>query len=155
MNIKNLVEKLNTYKPGTFISVSWEKDISSAKAKKQGTEVRKKCKGVVRLGINYNNIKSIIDSLPTFDDKEFKKESWFTHCEDNRCLVKSKKDEEKKYLQIFTVPGCKIKSSIEVNGEKQSADNLYEQGLITKSSLPNSEQLVTMTLSIDNIVKIG
>lgn len=150
---------LKSYRPGTFVKVVWEKDIANANAKKQGISIIKRCEGVVRAGITYANISVVKDILngKTEEELENKKHSWFTHCEDCKCLIQSKKDNDKKYIQLFFVKGKKIKSYVTVDGKKQSLSKLYEDGLITKSNLCNSndEEMITMTLSLDNIVSFG
>lgn len=157
MKLENLLNRLDSYKAGTFVKVIWSSDVSSAKAKKSGVEVTKNCEGLVRVGINYSNLKAVQEQLALRDENEPKKESWYTHSEVNRCLVESKKDTEKKYLQVFTIPGKKIKSYMTVGHSKfkVSADKLYELGLITKSALPNNDEMHVFTLAIDKIKSFG
>lgn len=156
MKLEALIKKLNSYKAGTFVKITWERDISSAKAKKQGISVTKECEGVVRVGINYNSLKA----LQGVERSEDRKPSWFEHCQDTpKGIIQSKSDNDKKYLQVFTVPGSKIKSSISMNNECDetscTVDRLYEMGLITKAALSNGDELNTFTLNVENIKSFG
>lgn len=154
MKLEALIKKLNSYKAGTFVKITWERDISSAKAKKQGISVTKECEGVVRVGINYNSLKA----LQGVERSEDRKPSWFEHCQNTpKGIIQSKSDNDKKYLQVFTVPGSKIKTSISTNNNETSstADQLYEMGLITKAALSDKDELNTFTLNVENIKSFG
>ena len=154
MKLEALIKKLNSYKAGTFVKITWERDISSAKAKKQGISVTKECEGVVRVGINYNSLKA----LQGVERSEDRKPSWFEHCQDTpKGIIQSKSDNDKKYLQVFTVPGSKIKTSISTNNNETSrtVDQLYEMGLITKAALSDKDELNTFTLNVENIKSFG
>lgn len=151
MKLEALINKLNNYKAGTFVKVTWERDVSSAKAKKQGISITKECVGLVRVGINYNALKA----LQGVERSEDRKPSWFEHCEESKGLIQSKNDSSKKYLQVFTVPGSKIKSTMITNGQVEAANVLYDMGLITKAALSNNEELHTFTLNVENIKSFG
>ena len=157
MTIEAINEKLDSYKVGTFVNVVWEKDISSAKAKKQGIQVMKRCEGVVRAGITYANIGLVKElmAMKSEEENESKKPSWFEHI--GRGLVQHKSNPEKKYMQLFFVNNSKIKSIVSIGGVEKSPMELYEMGLITKADMPkeHDEPLITMTLSLDNIVSFG
>lgn len=148
MHLNQIQEVLNHYKPGSFIKIGWERDISSARAKKQGITIIKKCEGIVRTGINYRNVKNATIS----ENPEH--ESWFEHC-NIRGLVQSKSDNSKKYLQLYPVKNNKIKQKISSNIEETNIEKLYELGYVTKSSLNKSDKLIVITLGIENIVKFG
>ena len=159
MDLIALQNKLSTYKKGTFVKVVWEKEVSSAKARKQGITVIKRCEGVVRAGITYANIALVKEILShsNHNNDDAKKESWFEHIGNG--IVQHKKDSSKKYLQLFFVNSKKIKSTFKISGlnEELSGDKLYEEGLITKADLPKQvdEPMLTMTVSLDHILSFG
>lgn len=164
IKFETMVDILNSYKKGTFVKVVWEKDIASAKARKQGISIIKRCEGVVRAGITYTNISIVKDILAgkTAEELENKRESWFTHCEEGMGLIQNKKSPEKKYIQLFFVNGKKIKSCVSYTNSEEvggkSFSELYDMGYITKADLPKSDEeepLITMTLSLDNLVSFG
>ena len=154
MLLKDLEQKLTNYKSGTFVNIEWERSIESAKAKKLNHSIVKHSKGVIRTEVNYQNLEKVLNQLNDNNSSE-KKESWFEHY--TKGILQSKKNPEKKYLQAFPVPGKKINTYYSLNGEIVNPFDLYEQGLITKASLPNStsEELLTFTLSVDNIISFG
>lgn len=145
MLVEHVVEKLESYRPGTFINVAWEKDISSAKARKAGIKVTKSSHGILRTGISYRNLPGV----EIVSDKP----SWFEHC--GKGLIQHKNDNSKKYLQLFTVKGNKVRSKITVNGEVMDPEVAYELGYITKADLPKTEELKVMSVSVENITKFG
>lgn len=158
MELSLLQNKLNGYKKGTFVKVVWEKEISSAKAKKSNVKVMKRCEGIVRAGVTYANIGLVKEILANKAQNEItdSRPSWFEHIGNG--IVQHKTNTEKKYLQLFFVNNKKIKSKISVEGvDTTNANELYELGLITKADLPkqNDEPLVTMTISVENIVSFG
>lgn len=147
MKINELLNKLESYRAGTFVTLGWERDVSSAKAKKLGIQVMKSSSGLIRTEVDYNNLKAV-QGMERGD-----KESWFEHF--NKGILQSKKDPSKKYLQAFPVPGKKFNVRMFVNGVEEDAQSLYEKGLITKAALGNTCELDTFTVSVDNIVNFG
>lgn len=148
MKIENT---LKNYRPGTYIKVCWERDISSARAKKNGVTIIKQCEALVRTAIKYNNIKGVTPS----SNENY--EPWFKHSE-LRGMIQHKKDSEKKYLQLYPVKGKKIKTKIIATIETDNLNELYNLGLITKASLPqetDADEVQVMTLSIDNVTRFG
>lgn len=158
MKIEQLKERLENYKPGTFIKIAWEREIGNAKAKKAGIKITKKCEGIVRACINYNNLTAIKNiSAAAITEK---KESWFEHA--SKGLVRNKRDISKLYLQVFPVNTKKIKSNVHLDSAdvyfedgSVSFDELYKFGYINKSDLPNSNKIDTFTLNVDNILSFG
>lgn len=152
MKLEKLVEKMNGYKKGTFVTLEWESDISSAKAKKQGISVTKRCKGLVRLGINYSNIKEVQQMIK--DNEADSKPVWFEHTE-HTGIIQNKKDSNKKYLQVFTVNGNSINTVLNSTNNITDKETLLETGLVNKSSFSNGATIRTFTLNVDNILQFG
>lgn len=152
MLLRELENKLDNYKSGTFVSAEWARNIESAKAKKLGHSIIKRSKGLIRTEINYQNLEKVLNQ-PTCDGE--KRESWFEHY--TKGILQSKKNPEKKYLQAFPIPGKKISAEYLLDGIPADAFQLYEQGLITKANLPSTDdkELLTFSLSIDNLISFG
>ena len=152
MKVEAMKRALESYKAGTFVNLEWEREVTSAKAKKQGVVVYKHSKGLVRTDVNYRNLASVKDR-PVVEGKE----SWFEHIGNG--LLQSKKDDSKKYLQAFPVRGKKIKSTLTVVDEtgvyQATAEELYEKGYVNKDVLPVSQQLDTFIVSVENIIAFG
>lgn len=151
MKISDLLEKLRDYKPGTFVSIEWERDISSAKAKKEGVRVFKHSSGVFRVDVDYKNLSKVQTSSNT----ESTKEAWFTHSNLHDAIVESKRDPEKKYLQVFLGANNRVKSEMKLGDKIETPDELYSKGYINKSSIPSKDEILTFTLGIENIVRFG
>ena len=151
MELNVMLKKLESYKPGTFVKIGWEREISSAKAKKLGLNIMKKSEGIFRVDIAYDNLKAMQGV-----ERNAGYESWFKHSSLHNAILENKKDESKKYLQVFTGANTKVKTQTLIAGEQKDIFNLYEEGLVTKSALPNSNEVpLTFTLSLDNIVTFG
>lgn len=150
ITLSEMLNKLDNYKSGTFVKAGWRRNVASAKARKQNISVEKASSGLIRTEINYENLERILNSVGRPEER---KESWFEHY--NKGIIQSKKNPEKKYLQAFPVPGKKIKSEILVNGIAMDPNKAYEQGYITKAALPTTDELLTFTISLDNLEYFG
>lgn len=150
MKLEMMLKKLESYKPGTFVKIAWEREVSSAKAKKAGIKVIKKSEGIFRVDIAYDNLQAVKGM-----ERNTEYESWFKHSEIHKAILESKKDESKKYLQVFTGANQKVKTEMVVGEEVRKPEDLYEEGLITKAALPSGEPTLTFTLGLDNITVFG
>lgn len=150
ITLTEMLNKLDNYKSGTFVKAGWRRDVASAKARKQNIIVEKVSSGLIRTEISYENLKAALNSI---SNSEEKRESWFEHY--NKGILQNKKNPEKKYLQAFPIPGKKIKSEILVNGVAMDPNKAYEEGYITKAALPSTSELLTFTISLDNLEYFG
>lgn len=150
ITLNEMLNKLDNYKSGSFVKAGWRRDVASAKARKQNLKVEKVSSGLIRTEINYENLEKVLNNI---DRSEERKESWFEHY--SKGILQSKKNPEKKYLQAFPIPGKMIKSEILVNGIAMDPNEAYAQGYITKAALPTSSELLTFTISLDNLEYFG
>lgn len=153
MKLETLKNKLAQYKAGTFVKIKWTKDIASAKAKKAGISIVKECEGLVRVGVSYSRVSAAQAAIAKRAENPAPvKPIWYKHVGGG--IVEHKEDSSKKYLQVFTVPGHKIKSKVKV---QVSLEELYKEGYINKSELPkqDEEPVVMFTLGLDNITQFG
>lgn len=158
MKVEKLLSILDSYKAGTIVRLVWERDVSSAKAKKQNIKIIKKSSGLIRTDINYSALASIQEKKSDKEEVAEKKESWFQHY--RKGLLEHKSNPEKKYLQAFPMNGNAIKSTFividENNSNKESTgEDLYEAGLITKAALGDKTGTETFIVSVDNIISFG
>ena len=157
MKVEKLLEILDIYKAGTIVRIVWERDVSSAKAKKQTIQVIKHSTGLIRTDIDYHNLAAVQEKETSNPDAE-KRESWFQHY--RKGLLEHKKQPEKKYLQAFPMNGNAIKNVFTITYddgkvEEKSGDDLYEAGLITKAALGDKTGTETFIVSVDNIISFG
>ena len=156
MKVEKLLKILDVYKAGTIIRLMWERDVSSAKAKKENVCVIKHSSGLVRTDIDYNNLSSVKEKSSEKQDPE--KENWFQHY--RKGLLEHKKDPDKKYLQVFPMNGNAIKATFKViskdgSVKELSGEECYEKGLITKAALSDKTGAETFIVSVDNIISFG
>lgn len=149
MKAEKIQKALSSYKAGTFVNLKWQKVISSKKALDEGICIIKECEGLVRLGVQYSHLKSAKDLIQSATGKT----PWYKHA--GYCTVVHKEDPSKKYLQVYTVPGQRTRTGIQVIGSTLSVDELIEGGYILKSALHSKPDLTVFTLSYDNVVKFG
>lgn len=151
MKLETLLEKLENYKAGSFVNLAWEREVSSAKAKKAGVTIIKKSAGLIRTDVNYSALAAVQNM------ERGEKESWFEHY--RKGLLQSKKDSSKKYLQAFPVPGKKISSKMVVDTGSETyecdAEKLYADGLITKAALGSKTGIDTFIIGVENITEFG
>ena len=138
MNITSVIEAIKNYRKGTFVKVGWKSDLVNASAKKQGITVEKYSEAIVRLGINYSNIKKV--QLKRAEQEasgiEIKPAViWFKHSTDIPCLIEHLKDENKKYLQIFTGPKTKTKVKYFINGQEVTKKQIEDSGYALASKI--------------------
>lgn len=155
MNLVSVIEAIKNYRKGTFVKVGWKSDLANASAKKQGIVVEKYSEATVRLGINYNNIKKV--QLKKAEQAESGVETksaiiWFKHSQDVPCLIEHLKDENKKYLQIFTGPKTKTKVQYFINGQEVTKQEVEDSGYALASKLQGSkEEIVTFNIPVENL----
>lgn len=166
MELSALLNKLESYKPGTFIRIVWRKNIENAKARKENISIVKESTAIVRLDCKYSNLNAVIrrKTATQPEDIEWQEEEaapkrpvWFEYSGIRRGIVQSKSDPNKKYLQVFPAVGKQIKTCITMRNVEYTKAQLFELGYINKSEMAPSdaEALDVFTLSIDNIVSIG
>ena len=59
MKLDNLLKILDVYKAGTIVRLIWERDVSSAKAKKENIVILKRSTGLIRTDVDYNNLAAV------------------------------------------------------------------------------------------------
>ena len=79
MKVENLLKILDVYKAGTIVRLIWERDVSSAKAKKQNIQILKKSSGLIRTDVDYNSLAAVKEKAADGSENPVKKESWFEH----------------------------------------------------------------------------
>lgn len=141
--IRNIVK---SKKNGTFMSMTYEKDVPVKSAYK-GTVIYRKTTIVVRCGVEYDNISAVKDKrnngqLPHENEGlpwgRWKEYPYFIE------------HNGKVYLRCATVNGNKAKSSYYMNGNAIEKEKL--DGIIRKESGGNTD---IMTINIDNIVSVA
>ena len=152
MLLENVKQCLQKFHNGAYITISWKTDITNAKSKKQGIEVYKITSGAVRLGINYAHTNYAKGQVT---DGTTKRPSWFTHMINYPKIVINNKDESKKYLQVFSTNAKTLKTKYYINGQEVTKQQAQESGYALNSAFNKSNDIITYTLSLENIISLG
>lgn len=159
MKLENIKKALETYQKGSFKRIGWESRIESAKARKTGIEVLKISEATVRIGINYSNIQAVKVMRETAQGEKKPYTVWFKHLEDFPVVIEHLQDENKKYLQVFTVnKGAAPKVTYTVTSwagtREVTKSELEELGYCNPSAFNKSETL-TFNIPLENLTFIG
>lgn len=160
MKLEEVKKALTNYQKGSFIRVGWTSSIESAKSRKNGITVQKLSEATVRIGIRYNNIHAVQVMRENAASGEKKPYTiWFEHLEDFPMVIQHLQDQEKKYLQLFTVnKGAAPKVTYTVTSwagtREVTKSELEELGYCNPSAFNKSETL-TFNIPLENLTFIG
>lgn len=155
MKLNEIKQALANYQKGSWIRAGWKSRIESAKSRKAGFEVLKVTEATVRIGISYSNIHAVQVMRENAEGEKKPYTIWFRHMEDFPVVVEHLQDEEKKYLQLFSVnKGANARVKYFVNGEEISRAELERSGLCNPSAFAKNEVL-TFNIPIENLVFVG
>ena len=148
-DIENIIENVK-YRNGSYIKISWETDLGTAKAARIGVKVTKRVATTVRLGINYSNTAYAKQIRGEGESATTTRAPWYHHT-DNKFIVEHNTN-GKQYLQAFSSPN-QPKVKFYMNGEECSYEQMYEMGLAIKQT-PKAAMCV-MTIPVENIRQLG
>lgn len=135
MTKQEIMEKLETIKKGVYTKITFQKDL--------GNNCVKVTEAVVRLKVNYYNLKSVLGK-----QKSDRKITDIILMENT--LFENKEGKTK--LRVFTTNNHRTKSTYYLNGVETDKKELLEKGYIQpKESKPTSMYM----LFTDNIIKLG
>lgn len=134
---------------GSFVGMEWERELPVRAAYKGNTRVIKKSKGVVRFGVEYDNIKAVQQKrkdgeLPS-ENEGLKWGEW----EEYPYFIKHN---EKHYLRCTESHNNRVRTEYLLNGRPVSKDEL--ESICTKAAFTQHQDLDVFTINIDNIVAI-
>lgn len=148
MLYSELRNKVMGQKKGTFTAMTWERPVKMKKA--YATEnVVKRSQGVVRLGIEYDNMQAVQDKrnngeLPT-ENQGLKWGVW----EEYPYIISHK---DRKYLRCATSQNNKIKTAYFKDGKEISFDSIADMVLASEKKDTGDNDV--FTIDIENIVQI-
>ena len=139
-NTQNLINTILNIKKGAFTKINYFSD--------KGNGVIKTTKCVVRLGINYGNIKhnknKVVGSLPWGQ--------WVNGLEGYVIEHTNKKGEYKQYLRLYTSAIKSMDIQYTLNGVATTKEELINNGLL-KDKPSNIEDCFNVPM--DHIISIG
>ena len=149
MELTAIQGELNKIKKGTFVDMSWGKQL---KTKKGITDIiTKESNGNVRLGINYDNMESVkwkreVGEIP-IENQGLKGMEWVTF----PYLLRGKTDI---HLRVYPIRNNPIKASYYRNGVEITKEEAKQYCL--KSEIPDSNGIMPecLNIKIQNIKSI-
>lgn len=158
MKIEKIKEILEGKNKGTFVSVGWQSDITSARAKKNGVTVIKQTDTLVRWGVQYDHLASVVKAK---EERESSGEPvrqitpWYKHMEGATYLLQKLSDESKTYLQLFPVRRQRAKTKYFINGAEATKQQVIESGYVNASEFNKQTECLVMSIPTENIRYIG
>ena len=140
--------RLENNQKGSFTAMVWERPVKTKKAYSNEV-ITKRSEGVIRLGINYDNIKHVKEKRANGElPKENQGLQW-GQWELYPYIITNK---GKKYLRVTTSKNNKIKTKYFVNGRETSYDEI--ENMLLASEKRSTDELDVFTIDIDNIIAL-
>ena len=157
---KEILRRLYAKRNGAFFKISFEtfygyneKDMSKGvSAAWKGHVVSKITRTSVRKGINYNNVKAVIEKRAKQEGLQSSvyRPSFYHHID--RTLLKHN-EKETYYIALFPNKG-RARCSYKLDGRPISKEKLIELGVMQPSFWKNKESKIMFTPKLENIISI-
>lgn len=148
MKYETLKKNILNKQKGAFTSIVWERSLPTRKAFSNQI-ITKRCKGVVRCGITYDNIKTVqqkrLNGILPPQNAGLQWGEWLL-------APYFIKHQNKIYLRCTESKNNKIQVEYFLNGKK--VDKSVIEPLCLKSAFTNHSELDVFTINIDNILAI-
>lgn len=148
MLYSQIKRRLENNQKGTFTAMVWERPMKTKKAYSNEV-VTKRSEGVVRLGINYDNIKDVKEKRASGELPVENQGLQWGQWELYPYIITNK---EKKYLRVATSKNNKIKTRYFINGKEASYDEI--ENMLLASEKRSTDELDVFTVNIDNIIAL-
>lgn len=152
MTAKELQEKILKLRKGSFQKLSWGRELKLYKKyENEGIKITKISEGIVRFGVEYDNMKSVQQKresgeLPQ-DNQGLNGLEWILY----PYLLKNPKT-KKEYIRVNTT-GNRIRTRYFLNGKEISRE-VAEQ-YCTASNFSNGNPIEVFNVGIENIIAVG
>ena len=159
MKINEITKVMENKKKGTFLSIGWQREIASSKAKKEGISVIKTTDTIVRWGLkSYKNTRrylaqeAVKEALgQQTEQKEYK--PWSKQI--TPYLLQHLSNPEKLYLLVYPVVRKNIaKVHYYINGVEATKQEVIDSGYCNASEFTKDELPLVMNPSIENITHL-
>lgn len=148
MLYSQIKRRLENNQKGTFTAMVWERPMKTKKAYSNEV-VTKRSEGVVRLGINYDNIKDVKEKRANGELPAENQGLQWGQWELYPYIITNK---EKKYLRVATSKNNKIKTRYFINGKEASYDEI--ENMLLASEKRSTDELDVFTVDINNIIAL-
>lgn len=156
MTKNQVVEAVKNIKKGTFVKIVYRTDLPlTAAAKKRGVTASKITEKIVRLGVNYSNIQSVINAEATRTEPKREVTSW-CHWEIPNVLAQHNTKEDY-YLSFATVNGgSHTKTIYMLNSIPVNKSEVIDAEVVLSSYFKsNGDVPVVQKVNVNNIIQIG
>lgn len=156
--MSKLTEQLSKIKNGTFMSVEYKSSLPvKSEYKKQGVEITKYSKIIVRTGVAYSNLKSVIEKKQqeeTMAQPKVQRANNFSWVIKNR--IKFNSNTNKEYLALAVVPNMKaISNRYEIKtADGTTSCETFDKSLVIDSYW-NNKSVDVLTIATDNVLSIN
>lgn len=155
MNNSMAIIKLNNLKKGAFYKIGYVSDVPvTAAAKKAGIVVLKRTIGTYRVGIKYENTKTMQAKIAEGYQPQPRKWGNYLAGSDRIIEYTNKAGQYNLYAALHATPN-KSKSTYYVNGKIVKKDELMKSGYVPQSYFNNKDSGGTITVNLNNIESIG
>lgn len=156
-NQKNILKKIYSKHNGSYFKISYVTDCNSKVcAAWKGHNVSKITTMSVRAGINYSNIKKVIEKRAAMSEiiLSTPKVSWFHHVDDDRVLLKHN-TKDNYYIALFPNNG-KAQTRWLLDGIEVSKDYLKTNNIMQPSFWKSreGEPSPMITIGLDKIIDV-
>lgn len=156
--MSKLTEQLEKVKNGAFMSVEYKSHLPlKAEFKNQGYEVVKHSKIVVRTGVAYSHLTSVIEKKAKAEanpQPTVQRANNFSWIVDNRIKFNSKTGKE--YLTVAVIPNRKAISSVYevITPDGKQLCDTFDKNLVIDSYWKDKDVDV-LTIATDNVLRIN
>jgi hypothetical protein len=140
---------------GQFLSAVFISDVKPSKAFK-GKKLTKQTEGVFRAGINYANLKPILEGIADGTRDEVGSLPWgkWEHFPYTILHTPKKETEEQRYIRLYPTDNCQIKYTFMVDGISVSEET-FKKYLTESDAEKLTKQSMVICPKESNIIKVG
>lgn len=155
--MSKLTEQLEKVKNGTFMSVEYKSTLPVKAQYKHDIQIVKYSKIVVRTGVAYNHLASVIEKKAKTEanpQPQVQRANNFSWVVDNRIKYNSKTGKE--YLAVAVIPNRKAVSSVYevITAEGTTRCESFDKNLVIDSYWGDKDVDV-LTIATDNVLSIN
>ena len=157
MTYEEIINAVSKIGNGQYVRICYQSELplkASFKKQNPGSKIIKVTETTVRLGVDYDNIQSVIDRKSNESPDKEKKNytnnfSWIIEN-----VVKYNSNTDKNYLCVATVKNHSNSHSVIYNNDKETSIEEVKENIIPSYFNKGSDREV-YTIKFDNIIKIG
>lgn len=152
MKLESIKAKLESLKNGTCANITYKSELPlKAEFKKKGFVIEKVTTKVVRFGVDYDNIKSVIERRADENYKPVERENNYVEIVKDKLYHNNKTNND--YLRFSNFGSQKVKAYFKLNGE--IVTELPKEYVIPSYFNKNGSIPEVQNIKIDNVLEIN